>query len=109
MSNTDLIGIITVNFGDTVEEVTENNFSQILFRLQARADVYSIGNDVVDDTLTDIIEKMYGEERGSEAWNRLNDEYTAATEEQVENLAVIRECENTIELIEKFAEIRGWK
>lgn len=109
MSNTDLIGIITVNFGDTIDEVTENNFAQVIYRLQARADVRSMDNEIIDDTLTDIIEKMYEEERGSEAWECLNNEYTAATEEQVKNLAVIRECEATIELIEKFAEIRGWR
>ena len=109
MSNTDLIETITINFGDTVEVVTENNYKEILNGLNAMTGGCYNGNEVIDEAMTDLVEKFYEVEKNSETWQHLNDNYNELMEEQVENLATIRKCEATIELIEKFAEIRGWE
>lgn len=109
MSITNPLITITVDFADTVQEVAENNFAEIVYRLQAKADNYSINNDAIDDALTALVEQFYEVESGSDTWKRLSENYEELIEEQTKNLAVIRECEATIELIEKFAEIRGWR
>ena len=109
MSFTNPITTITVDFVDTVQEVTKDNFKEILYRLQAHADICSINNDAIDDALADLVEKFYEVERNSDTWKRLNENYEELMREQTENLTVIRECEATVELLEKFAEIRGWR
>lgn len=109
MPNTDLLGIIVVDFGDTVEEVTENNYKEILNGLNAMIGGCYNGNEIIDEAITDLIEKFYEVEKNSEAWKHLNENYEELMREQTENLATIRKCEGTIELLEKFAEIRGWE
>ena len=109
MSNTNPITTIMVDFGDTVQEVTENNFAEIVYRLQTKADNYSINNDAIDDALTALVEQFYEVESGSDTWKRLSENYEELIEEQTKNLAVIRKCEATIELIEKFAEAMDWE
>lgn len=109
MSNTDLLGIIVVNFGDTAEEVTENNYKEILNGLDAMIGGCYNGNEIIDEAMTDLVEKFYEVEKNSEAWRHLNENYEELMTEQTENLATIRKCEATIELLEKFAEIRGWR
>ena len=109
MSNTDLIETITINFGDSTEVVTKENYKEILNGLDAMIGGCYNGNDIIDEAMTDLVEKFYEVERGSEAWKHLNENYDKLREEQMENLASIRKCEGTMELIKKFAEIREWE
>lgn len=109
MSNTNPIAFITIDFGDTTEKVTENNYKRLLNGLNAMIGGCYNGNEIIDEAMTDLIEKFYEVEKNSEAWKHLNENYEELMTEQTENLVTIRKCEATIELIEKFAEIMDWE
>lgn len=109
MSNTNPITTIMVDFGDTVQEVTENNYKELLVGLNAMIGGCYNGNEIIDEAMTDLIEKFYEVEKNSEAWKRLNENYEELMTEQTENLVTIRKCEATIELIEKFVEVMDWE
>lgn len=109
MSNTDLIRTITIDFGDTTEIVTENNYKEILDGLDAMIGGCYNGNDIIDEKLDKLIEGFYDTDRKSEAWQDLNNKYDILTMERKENQDIIRKCEATVELIKKFVEIRGWE
>ena len=108
MSNTDLIGTITIDFGDTTEKITENNYKEILDGLNAMIGGCYNGNDIIDEKLEEFVEKFY-ETHGAEEREKLVKSYNALIAEQKENQETIKKCEATVELIEKFAEIRGWE
>lgn len=108
MSNTDLIGTITIDFGDTTEKITENNYKEILDGLDAMIGGCYNGNDIIDEKLEEFVEKFY-ETHGAEEREKLIKSYDALIAEQKENQEIIKKCEATVELIEKFAEIRGWE
>jgi len=109
MSNTYPIAIITIDFGDTTEKVTENNYKKLLVGLNAMIGACYNGNEIIDEAMTDLVKKFYEVEKNSEAWKHLNENYEELMTEQTENLATIRKCEATIEIIEKIAEIREWE
>ena len=109
MSNTNPIAIITIDFGDTTEKVTENNYKELLVGLNAMIGGCYNGNEIIDEAMTDLIEKFYEVEKNSEAWKHLNENYEELMAEQTENLVTIRKCEATIELIEKFVEVMDWE
>lgn len=108
MSNTDLIETITINFGDTTEKITENNYKEILNGLEAMIGGCYNGNDIIDEKLEEFVEKFY-EIHGAEERRKLTESYDTLIAEQKENQEIIEKCEATVELIEKFAEIRGWE
>ena len=108
MSNTDLIGTITIDFGDTIEKITENNYKEILDGLNAMIGGCYNGNDIIDEKLEEFVEKFY-DTHSAEEREKLVKSYDALIAEQKENQETIKKCEATIELIEKFAEIRGWE
>lgn len=108
MSNTDLIGTITIDFGDTTEKITENNYKEILDGLNAMIGGCYNGNDIIDEKLEEFVEKFY-DTHGAEKRKKLVKSYDALIAEQKENQETIKKCEATVELIEKFAEIRGWE
>lgn len=108
MSNTDLIGTITIDFGDTTEKITENNYKEILDGLNAMIGGCYNGNDIIDEKLEEFVEKFY-DTHGAEERKKLVENYDALIAEQKENQETIKKCEATVELIEKFVEIRGWE
>lgn len=108
MSNTDLIGTITIDFGDTAEKITENNYKEILDGLNAMIGGCYNGNDIIDEKLEEFVEKLY-DTHGTEERKKLVKSYDALIAEQKENQETIKKCEATVELIEKFVEIRGWE
>jgi vesicle coat complex subunit len=102
---TDFIYTITVDIvGEGEGEyVTENNYKEIIRDLKGTITSFEYDNELLDeevDKLVDNNEMPYSE------WNKKIDKLG---EQRRENNEYIKKCENTIEIIEKIAEIREWE
>ena len=93
---------------DTV--VSEKNYKEILTVLAYNITVSENDNDILDKRMETLAENWYETEpKNKEAWNAMEKEWDKYKEQIEDNKAVIKNCENTIELIEKFAEVEGWE
>ena len=93
---------------DTV--VSEKNYKEILTVLAYNITVSENDNDILDKRMETLAENWYETEpKNKEAWNAMEKEWDKFKEQIEDNKAVIKNCENTIELIEKFAEVEGWE
>jgi vesicle coat complex subunit len=102
---TDFIYTITVDLtGEGEGEfVTEKNYKEIIRDLKGTITSFEYDNELLDeevDKLVDNNEMPYSE------WNKKIDKLG---EQRRENNEYIEKCENTIEIIEKIAEIREWE
>lgn len=101
----DFIYTITVDIvGEGEGEfVTEKNYKEIIRDLKGTITSFEYDNELLDeevDKLVDNNEMPYSE------WNKKIDKLG---EQRRENDEYIKKCENTIEIIEKIAEIREWE
>ena len=93
---------------DTV--VSEKNYKEILTVLTYNITVSENDNDILDKHMETLAENWYETEpKNKEAWNAMEKEWDKYKEQIEDNKAVIKSCEDTIELIEKFAEVEGWE
>ena len=93
---------------DTV--VSEKNYKEILTILTYNITVSENDNDILDKRMETLAENWYETEpKNKEAWNAMEKEWDKYKEQIEDNKAVIKSCEDTIELIEKFAEVEGWE
>lgn len=92
------------------EIVTENNYKEIIQTLEYGITSSENDNDLLDERISVLAEKWYNlENKTQTAWNELEKEWGIYTKQIEENKEYIKKCERTIELIEKFAEIREWE
>ena len=93
---------------DTV--VSEKNYKDILTVLTYNITISENDNDILDKRMETLAENWYETEpKTKEAWNAMEKEWDKYKEQIEDNKAVIKSCEDTIELIEKFAEVEGWE
>ena len=93
---------------DTV--VSEKNYKEILTVLNYNISISENDNDILDKRMEALAENWYETEpKTKEAWSAMEKEWDKYKEQIEDNKAVIKNCEDTIELIETFAEIEGWK
>ena len=93
---------------DTV--VSEKNYKEILTVLAYNITVSENDNDILDKRMETLAENWYETEpKSKEAWNAMEKEWDRYKEQIEDNKAVIKNCEDIIELIEKFAEVEGWE
>lgn len=93
---------------DTV--VSEKNYKEILTVLAYNITVSENDNDILDKRMETLAENWYETEpKNKEAWNAMEKEWDKYKEQIEDNKAAIKNCEDIIELIEKFAEVEGWE
>lgn len=103
----DFISTIIINFEGTQKEISEKNYKDILQRLEYDITVSENGNDVIDERIEELIENFPS--RSDENYAEMKKKYESLQQQRKENRKFIRECENTIELIEKIADLREWE
>jgi len=92
------------------EFVTKNNYKEIIQTLEHGITSSENDNDLLDDRISVLAEKWYNlENKTQAAWDEMEKEWGSYTKQIEENKEYIKKCERTIELIEKFAEIREWE
>lgn len=93
---------------DTV--VSEKNYKEILTALNYNISISENDNDILDKRMEALAENWYETEpKTKEAWSAMEKDWDKYKEQIEDNKAVIKNCEDTIELIEKFVEIMGWE
>ena len=102
---TDFISTITVDIIGEGEGdfVTEKNYKEIIRDLKNTILSTEIDNDLLDEKVDKLVEDN---ETPYSEWSKKLDKLG---EQRRDNDEYIKKCENTIEIIEKIAEIREWE
>lgn len=102
----DFITNFTITFYDRQEEISEKNYKEFLTMLEYGIAISENDNEILDERIEELIENFPN--RQAQSYIELEEKYTKLQQQREENREYIRKCENTIELIQKFAEIREW-
>ena len=102
----DFISNLTINFEGKVEIISEKNYKDILKSLEYGITSSENDNDIIDERIEELIENFPS--RSAENRAEAEKKYESL-QQRKENRKYIDKCENTIELIEKIADLRGWE
>lgn len=103
----DFLTTIIIDFDETREEISEKNYKAILKSLEYGITISENDNDIIDERIEELIENFpsrYAENRAE-----MEKKYESLQQQRKENRDYIKKCENTIELIEKIADLREWE
>lgn len=103
----DFLTTIIIDFEGTKEEISEKNYKAFLKSLEYGITISENDNDIIDERIEELIENFpsrYAENRAE-----MEKKYESLQQQRKENRKFIDKCENTIELIEKIANLRGWE
>lgn len=103
----DFISTIIINFEGTQEEISEKNYKTLLQRLECGITISENDNDIIDERIEELIENFPS--RSDENRAEMERKYESLQQQRKANREFIRKCENTIELIEKIADLREWE
>ena len=103
----DFISTIIIDFEGTKEEISEKNYKDILKSLEYGITSSENDIDVIDERIEELIENFPS--RSAENRAEAEKKYESLQQQRKENRKYIDKCENTIELIEKIADLRGWE
>ena len=103
----DFISNLTINFEGKVEIISEKNYKDILKSLEYGITSSENDNDIIDERIEELIENFPS--RSAENRAEAEKKYESLQQQRKENRKYIDKCENTIELIEKIADLRGWE
>lgn len=103
----DFISTIIIDFEGTREEISEKNYKAFLKALEYGITISENDNDIIDERIEELIENFPS--RSDENRAEMEKKYESLQQQRKENRKFIDKCENTIELIEKIAEFRGWE
>lgn len=93
-----------------VKTITAENFKDVITACEYSIKISEDDNDLLDDRFEELAEAWYNTEvKTPEKWEEFNAKANSYTEQKNENKEEIRKCENTIKIIETFAEVEGWK
>lgn len=108
-NSTDFIqSLIVQNFDETIE-ITEENFKEVISELESSIKISEDDNDEIDKRYEKLDEDWYiTEPKTKKGWEEYNEKSSELDKQVKENKEYIKKCENTIKLIETFAELRGW-
>jgi len=85
------------------EHVTENNYKEIIRDLKGTITSFEYDNELLWEEVDKLIDN------NEMPYSELNKKIDKLGEQHRENDEYIKKCENTIEIIEKIAEIREWE
>lgn len=109
-NTTDFISTLELYDLDGTYKVSENNYKEVIESLENGIKISENDNDTIEERITALAENWYElEPKTQEAWNEMEKEWDKYTEQTKENKEYIKKCENTIKIIELFAEVRGWE
>lgn len=92
-----------------VKTITAENFKGIIEDCECSIESSEIDNDLLDERFEELAEAWYNTEvKTSEKWEEFNAKANSYTEQKNENKEEIKKCENTIKIIETYAEVNGW-
>lgn len=103
----DFLTTIIIDFEGTREEISEKNYKAFLKALEYGITISENDNDIIDERIEELIENFpsrYAENRAE-----MEKKYESLQQQRKENRDYIKKCENTIELIEKIADLREWE
>lgn len=103
----DFISTIIIDFEGTREEISEKNYKALLQRLECGITISENDNDIIDERIEELIENFPS--RSAENRAEMERKYESLQQQRKANREFIRKCENTIELIEKIADLREWE
>lgn len=103
----DFISTIIIDFEGTKEEISEKNYKAFLTALEYGITSSENDNDIIDERIEELIENFPS--RSAENRAEAEKKYESLQQQRKENRKYIDKCENTIELIEKIADLRGWE
>ena len=103
----DFLTTIIINFDGTREEISEKNYKEFLKSLEYGITISENDNDIIDERIDELIENFPS--RSAENRAEAEKKYESLQQQRKENRKFIDNCEETIELIEKIAEFRGWE
>lgn len=103
----DFISTIIIDFEGTREEISEKSYKAFLKALEYGITISENDNDIIDERIEELIENFPS--RSDENRAEMEKKYESLQQQRKENRKFIDKCENTIELIEKIAEFRGWE
>lgn len=103
----DFISTIIIDFEGTKEEISEKNYKDILKSLEYGITSSENDIDIIDERIEELIENFPS--RSAENRAEMEKKYESLQQQRKEDKIFIKKCENTIELIEKFAEMRDWE
>lgn len=103
----DFISTIIMDFNGIQEEISEKNYKTLIQDLESTITVSEIDIDIVDERIEELIENFPS--RSAENRAEAEKEYNDLQQQRKEDRDYIRKCENTIELIEKIADLREWE
>lgn len=103
----DFISTIIMDFNGTQEEISEKNYKVLIQDLESTITVSENDIDIVDERIEELIENFPSRSADNRA--EAEKEYNDLLKRRKEDKKYIDKCENTIELIEKIADLRGWE
>lgn len=103
----DFISTIIIDFEGTKEEISEKNYKAFLTALEYGITSSENDNDIIDERIEELIENFPS--RSAENRAEAEKKYESLQQQRKENRKYIDKCENTIELIEKIADLRRWE
>ena len=90
------------------EIVSRNNYKEVLDTLNRYILSAEHDNELIDEEFDKLAEDWVEGEKGK-SWEEWNEKANKLTNEKLGNRDFIKRCENTIEIIEKIAELREWE
>ena len=111
MLNNSYIYFITIKDEEgELKTVTEENYKDIIVDCEYSIKISENDNDLLEDRFEKLAEDWYNlEEKTSEKWAEWNNKAADYEKQKRENKEEIKKCENTIKIIETFAEVNGWE
>lgn len=103
----DFLTTIIIDFEGTQEEISEKNYKAFLKALEYGITISENDNDIIDERIEELIENFPS--RCAENRAEMEKKYESLQQQRKENRKFIDKCENTIELIEKIADLREWE
>ena len=109
LENSYVAYLITKDETGEIKVITAENFKGVIEDCERSIRTSEQDNDILDERFEELAEKWYDTEvKTSEKWAEFNTKADEYTKQKNENNEEIRKCENTIKLIETFAEVNGW-
>ena len=110
MENMDFISTLVIEFNGEVKAISEKNYKEALKALDFGITISENDNELIDERIGELIENWPNRsDKSYETFKEFEEKYENYQEQLAENKEFIRKCENTIELIEKFADLREWE
>ncbi len=109
LENSYVAFLITKDETGEVKTITAENFKEVIEACEYSIKISENDNDLLDERFEELVETWYNTDvKTSKKWEEFNEKANNYTEQKNENNEEIRKCENTIKIIETYAEVNGW-